>query len=264
MKSKILILLFSIIFFSCGKNQYEKKLLGKWYSLNEKYKLELYQDSLFISDIQNQRTSWYANESELKYKYKIFLSGKIENISLKYSLNEQEDSLTLFSEKQNLEPQTFIRSNSFEEFLQKKNNIKFSLPENQKADYFRGNQHFEIKVFIGYMNKILTVKTEYSPNLNNLENDFNLHILKNKNEYQNEYENYFGKDIIGFENYSRKFTYYSLFVDNNVSEKNIGKYIDLLKDSEIKTVYQIFKTEELNRSGMARYIHFNNLKGIRK
>ena len=269
MKIKSIIIVFLVlIFFSCGKNKYEKQILGTWYALNEEIKLEFYKDSLFISDIQNQRSLWRADKSEINHDYKVFLSDSIVNISLNYRLNKTKDSLTINPDKNSSEEIVFIKAENFNDFLAKKNEIEFKLEKNEKADYFGISRKFEIKIFISYFNNSVIGKSEYSKNLKNLENDFKYHIAKFKNELKDVYDSNFlnseKNNKIEFENWAKRYIYYTVFIDKNVPKKELTKQIEFLKESNIKKVYQIYYTKEINRNNMGNYIHFNNLKGIKR
>lgn len=269
MKIKSTIVIFLIlIFFSCGKNKYEKEILGTWYALNEQIKLEFYKDSLFISDIQSQRSLWRADKSEINHDYKIFLSDSIVNISLDYKLNKTKDSLTIIPDKNSLEEIVLIRSKNFIDFLNKKNKIEFALEENEKADYLGLDSRFEIKIFLSYSNNSIIGKSEYSKNLENLENDYKYHISKFENElkeiYNSNFLNIEKKNKIEFENWLMKNIYYSVFIDKNIPKNELTKQVEFLKKSNIKKVYQIYFTKEINRNNMENYFHFNNLKGIKR
>ena len=84
-----------------------------------------------------------------------------------------------------------IKSNSYIEFLLKKNKLNYKLENNAKSDFLPENFHNCIKIFIGYDNDSLVAKTEYSKDLNNLNKDVEIHLKKINYRFES-----FNKDYI--------------------------------------------------------------------
>lgn len=255
MKTLILILISSVVLISCGSNKFKKKLTGNWYEINENLKLQLDKDSIKISDIGFKKTTWSANKNQIKYNYKTFFNDTVIKVSLKYKLLSN-DSLLIDPYIDTLPEALLLKANNFIDFLFKKNKVNITLDDNPNAEYQKTDGRYGIKIFIGYQNDSIITKTEYSDNLENLQNDFDK-ILTDINPYfKNEY-NEFMRDRITYKQWIKMNIYYSLFVDKNIPENVITSVVDKLRKSKIKKVYRVFKTKEENG------IPFDNLKEVK-
>ena len=110
MKSIFIILLASIILFSCGRNKNEKKLIGKWYEIREISKLEFTKDSLNISKLSLDKKIYIAtaNQGDTNYErnkkrhdhlYELITKKTKEptNIEIKYFDKENHRSVPLIA-----------------------------------------------------------------------------------------------------------------------------------------------------------------------
>ncbi len=270
MKKIFIVLIISIIYSSCTTNKYEKRLIGTWYDISEYGKLEFKKDSLIISDFYVQPYKWKADNSEVIFSQIPVFKDSIEERKFNYKF-VNNDFLILFKKNDTLKKDSLLKANSFTEFILKKNNIKIKLGTNSKSDYILKNFHNSLKVFIGFNNDSIISKTEYSNNIENLDEDINNHLIKINDNYErfkedmkliNERDK---KDLIQdeitemYEKWFKSNVYISLFVDKNVPQDIIDNCITKLKKSKIKKVYQIYERVEDYRDA-----DFDIMKGIER
>jgi hypothetical protein len=254
---KITIIITTILLIGCN-NKYEKKLIGTWFSLQENEKLQFDTDSLFVNDISKIGT-WNADKNSINYNWSLYPQDSIKKTTLKYKLNSF-DSLVLNSKNNKNEKYTFLKSDNFLNFLFKKNNIHINLEKNSKAKFQDKTENkYSIKIFAGYNNDSIIVKSEYSKNLENLEYDLRK-ILEDVNPYfTNEYNNFNEsfKEKINFNRWIKIKIHYLLFIDKSIPNNLIENIVEKLRKSEIKNIYRAYMTEE------SKYIDFYNIKEIK-
>lgn len=254
MKSLFTILLASIFLFSCGRNKDEKKLFGKWYEIREFGKLEFTKDSLNISELTFTKAKWKADEKEIKVEFKNVFNDSIKSHSLKYKLNN--DTLFIQSEIDSIPVFKFIKAESFTDLIFKKNNVTINLDKNPNSNFQRIENKYGIKVFIENKNGIVKAKTEYSNNLENLENDLNEILLDLSPYFMNEY-NSSHSERFSVEQWIRMNIYYSLFIDKEIPQSKIDTILEKLRKTKIVKIYRAYKTVETDS------VDFNNLKEIK-
>lgn len=259
MKKKLTFLLFSLILFSCKEDKYEKKLIGKWFEIRETNKLEFKKDSLIISDLTVLKAKWKADENNIDYEFKNAFNDSIKNHSLHYKLDNgilkiKSDTLPESHEFK------LIKAESFIDFIFIKNKVNINLGESTKSEYLKTENKNGIKVFIERQNGEVIVKSEYSENLDTLENDigkflFNLspYIIHDLDDLRTNLDT----DKSTIEKWLKINAYYSLFVDKEIPESKINSIVEKLKKTKIKRVYRIYETEE------TEFVDFNKLKGIK-
>jgi len=255
MKKILIILIISIIYSSCSTNKYEKKLIGTWYDISEYEKLEFNKDSLIISDFYVQPYKWKADNSEITFSQIPVFKDSVEERKMNFKLLNN-DFLILFKQIDTLKKDSLLKANSYTEFILKKNNIKIKLGDNNKSDYVPKNFHNSIKVFIGYENNSIIRKTEYSNNLENLDNDIEFHLKKINGNYEKFKEDIKqinqrdGKNLTQidtlelYERWINSNVSFSLFADKDLPNDLIENVVKKLKRSQIKKVYQIYERIE--------------------
>ncbi|AQS93982.1 hypothetical protein BXQ17_07870 [Polaribacter sp. BM10] len=254
MKSRLTFLLFLLILISCGRNKYEKKIIGKWYDIKENSKLEFDKDSLTISEPFYYKGIWKANENKVKFSYNNMFNDSIKKNSFTYKLHN--DTLFFKSDLNPLSESFFIKAESFTQFLFKKNKVNINLGKNKNAEYQGPNTKYGIKIFIESWKKSTIIKTEYSNNLENLENDLEKKLNSLNPYFKDEYNDYM-KERMTYEKWIRINIFYSLFVDENISEDIVKNIVEKLRKTRINKIYRVYKTEE-------EYgIPFDNLKEIK-
>jgi len=253
---KITLIVTTILLIGCN-NKYEKKLIGTWFSLQENEKLQFDSDSLFVNDISTIGT-WNADKNSIDYNWGLYPQDSIKKKTIKYKLNSL-DTLILSSENNKNEKYTFLKSDSFLNFLFKKNNININLEKNSKAKFQDKTENkYSIKIFVGYNNDSIIVKSEYSKNLEDLEYDLRK-ILEDVNPYfTNEYNSFNDsfKEKIDINRWIKINIHYLLFIDRHIPNNLIENITKKLRKSEIKNIYRAYKTEE------SKYIDFYNIKKI--
>jgi hypothetical protein len=251
MKSIFIILLSSVILISCGRNKSEKKLIGKWYEIRESSKLEFTKDSLRISELSFTKAKWKANNKEITFEFKNVFNDSIKSNSLKYKLNN--DTLFVKSEIDSIPEFKFVKAETFTDFIFNKNNVNINLEKNLKSDFQRTENKYGIKIFAENKEGIIKIKSEYSENLENLENDLEKILLDLSPYFMNRYKNQHSERFT-FEEWIRMNIYYSLFIDKNIPESKINSILEKLRKTKIRKIYRVYKTEEND------FIDFNNLK----
>lgn len=254
MKSKLTFLLLILISISCGRNKHEKKLIGKWYDIEENSRLEFDKNSLTISNPFYYKGIWNANENQVKFCYNNMFNDSIKKKSFRYELNN--DTLFLKSDLNPLSETIFLKAESFTDFLFKKNKVNVKLGNNENAEHQGPNTKYGIKIFIESRKKSVIIKTEYSNDIENLENDLERKLISLNPYFKNEYNQSF-KEQMTYENWIRINIFYSLFVDTNISENIVKNTIRKLRKTKILKIYRVFKTEEKEYG-----IPFDNLKEI--
>ncbi len=168
-----------LLFFSCGQNSFEKKLNGKWYGINNNGRsiMHFYPDSLIFSQMYRDNVKWNANKTDIEFYLPTITPDSLikDKITVNYKLSKEEDTLFgIFKNRFGDNTFNFLRAKNYVEFLNKKYEINFSLPENDSIKALKTVRIYGLKVFIGYANNKIVGKTEYSNNLNNLETDIKI------------------------------------------------------------------------------------------
>jgi hypothetical protein len=254
MKSKLTILLTLLILTSCGRNKFEKNILGKWYDIRETGQLEFTQDSLNIWELTSTKAKWKASEKEITYEFKNIFNDSIKRNSLKYELDN--DTLIIKKNIDSLFEFKFIKAESFTDFILKKNNVNIELEDNSNSEFQSTENKYGIKIFVENKKGIIKIKTEYSENLENLENDLERILVDLSPYFRNEYED-LHTERFTFEQWIRMNIYYSLFIDEGISESKINSILKELRKTKIRKIYRVYKTEE------NEFVDFNNLKEIK-
>ncbi|GFD76386.1 hypothetical protein KUL113_58060 [Tenacibaculum sp. KUL113] len=247
---KIFVLLIIVYQFSCGRNKYEKKIIGEWYDYNESMKLSFSEDSVTIYDYQILKTIWKANNKEIQIPYKLFGSDSVINPVLNYNL-KSNDTLIITNTKDSLTNYTFLRAKNYLDFLAKKNNLSFSLDKNEQAFMQRKDDFYGIKIFLGYHKNKIIAKSEFSNNLNNLDYDLKIKLRDINKDYEDNYKGFYD-----YEKWKNKMLHYYVFCDENIPIDTLNTYLEKLRKSKINKIYRVYNTLE------EEFMPFQNLKQI--
>ncbi len=257
MKKLLLLALISILFYNCN-NRYEKSIIGTWYSLDEKTKLTYTTDSIFVNDITRKGT-WKADKNQITCNWiHHFQEDSIIKNEYLYQLIHR-NRIVLFYEKDSSKQEVFLRSANFIDYLFKKNDININLEKNHNAKYSKTENKYGIKIFIGYKNDSLIIKSEYSKNLDNLDYDIESILKENSPFLKNEYDDFHDsfKKRVSFNKWVKMNLYYSIFVDKKIPQHIVDSTVKKLKNSSIQRIYRAYKAKE------SRYIDFYKIKEVK-
>ena len=254
MKKTLTILFYSLILISCDRNKYENKIIGEWFEMEEETKLEFNKGFLNILELSETKANWKANKKEIVYEFKNVFNDSTEIKSLNYEL--QNDTLFIKSDLSPSRKFKFIKAKNFTDLIFKKNNVDISLEVDKNAKLQRTENKYGIKIFVENKNGKIKAKTEYSNNLEDLENDLKQILNDLSPHFMNEY-NDLHSDRFTVEQWVKLNIYYSIFADKEVPKSEINSIVEKLKKTEIKKVYRIYKTE------YDGFMSFNKLKEIK-
>lgn len=262
MKRRFFYFLILFILISCGRNEYEKRLVGNWYSIDENEKLTFSKDSLFIHNL-GQKIKWYASKDSIKFKIRqLFNYDSIEKVSLKYEFKKDTLLITPHHNSNTINPVKFVKADKFLDVIFSKNNVDINLPINYNIERLSINSNYSIKVFLQLKNDSIIASTEYSKNIDNLKQDIEKHLLKfdlELNQYKENYKifNPEIKDREVVERWVNKNVSFAIFSDKEIKKKDIRKvYYKLKSIKQINKIYQIYDIDESENVG------FYILKGV--
>ncbi|WP_053990656.1 hypothetical protein [Mangrovimonas sp. TPBH4] len=164
-----------LLVLSCGQNASEKKLLGKWYGLenNGFTRLYFYSDSLLVIEDSKKTVDWNATESKIDFNISnVTVLDSLSNVSVYYNLSRNGDTLfgDFRTEKGEFKMH-LLRANNYLEYLNRRYKIEFFLPEDNEVELLDTDPIYGLKVFIGVSNGKMVARTELTDNLNNLRYD---------------------------------------------------------------------------------------------
>ena len=168
-----------ILVFSCGQNSSEKKLNGKWFEFENENRYNywhFYKDSLLFAE---DKVEWKASDSKIEFDYITYIWDSIgkqidyqDKIVINYQLNNDNDSLFgILKNKYGKYKFSLLKAENYIEFLKKRYQIEFTLPEDNSIEHIEIEDKFGLKVFIGYSNDKIVGRTVLSADLNHLESD---------------------------------------------------------------------------------------------
>jgi len=270
MKNKLLSFIVLIIFTNCANNKYERRLLGNWYDISEKNKVEFTDESVIILDDRGQNITWKADKSKIIISEKSLFNDSIEKRKLNYQL-VNDNLLILYNQNNILIKDSLIRAKSFLDFILKKYNSNINIENNPESKYLEKQFHTAIKIFLYPENGKIITKTEYSNNLKNLDNDISNHLEKINDRYKRhlrDYESFYERDKKSLtlkkiehirKNWVERNICFYLFTDKNTPQKSVDNCINKLKKNNTYTVYQIYHKDENPAES-----DFTAMKGIEK
>ncbi len=266
---KIILLLLSFSILSCT-NKEQKKLNGNWYNLNKKYtnKFKFKNDSLIIIDIDVHKAKYKIVNNYIEFDYKPRFED-VKTIQLNYQLNKNRDTLVVQSKKDSIPKNRFLKAKNYLDFLFKKNNVIIDLKTNQSADYVPLGS-IVINIYIENIDGVFKGKTEFSENLESLDDDlekievvFNEHLNRSYYNYSSEILRLSKRSttlkIDNFkERWMKDYFQFQIFADKSVPQNEVDKIISIIKENYEFRIYQIYFTPENT------YAPINDLKGIEK
>lgn len=246
---------------SCGQNSFEKELNGKWYGIeNDGYtRIHFYPDSVVFTEEYRESVEWKATKSQIHFSLpNNMMLDSMKDIKINYKLSERGD--TLFGSFKNLHGENklnLIRAKNYIEYLNKRYEINFSLPEDNSVEYLKppNNESYDrygLKVFIGYLDNKIVGKTELSENLTYIKSDiisFKDRIIPNGRAEVDGYDTF----------YDYRF-HLRVFADKKISDSIITQYLSVTikhKTTEVNAysrkptndtlpirIYRIYQSEE--------------------
>ena len=229
MRTIFLLLSILISFLSCNRN--EKKLYGKWYGIEKYYPFMIFKkDTLAIQFYGEnlEKVIWNADDKIIEFDYPIYYSDtlwtkmSVKYKKIKYKYEIRNDTLKC-DYKGNLF--NLIKANNYTEYLSKKHQVKFQLPENNKLKRFRGFDEYGLNIFVGKWNDEIVYRTEYSDNLDNLKKDFEK--LQKRFLFVNPIR-----------------LHYRVFADKNIPQSILKNVYLKLRKTEVKKIYRIYKRKK--------------------
>ncbi|MEP3967399.1 MAG: hypothetical protein ABJM08_00200 [Nonlabens sp.] len=156
------------------------KLQGRWFNLENEYdQWDFNNDTLYVID---ERVLYDATASKIKfdiptldyYEDTIWEYRDIK-ILINYKLSQSNDSLygTLRNGHGTYDF-SLIKAESYEEYLNKKFNLKFQLLENDSVKISTTIPKYGLKIFMGKTDSTIISKTELSNNLNSMKSDIKI------------------------------------------------------------------------------------------
>lgn len=166
---------------SCGQNSSEKQLNGRWYEIQHSgnTKWEFYSDSLNITIEDKDKVEWSATKSKIEFDYPTFYWDSlgiprniIDKVTINYKLSDNKDSLYgIYHNMYGEFPVSLLKAKDYIEFLTKRYNIDFSLPDDDTVEEMALSKFHGLNVFMGYSGNNIVGKTELSNDLNHFKSD---------------------------------------------------------------------------------------------
>ncbi|WP_417237676.1 hypothetical protein [Bizionia sp.] len=200
----------------------EKKLIGNWYSSSKNRiysELQFYKDTLVIYDSSGKTTlKWNLDEGKI-YTSHLNQSGPIYDYDLK-SINLK------LVRNDTIELPKFTKAKNAYDFFQKILNMQIDLPiKDSELIEIGFLEHLNFNIYAGYNNKELVVKTDLTPDLNNLESEVTEFKEKSRDEL---------KRLLRF----------NLIADKNISEFQMDSIKNRLKTTSIEQIFRTYKNKQ--------------------
>tara|TARA_B110000967_G_C18709766_1_gene472088 strand:- start:174 stop:908 length:735 start_codon:yes stop_codon:yes gene_type:complete len=235
----ILTYILLISLFSCSSSKEKEKFIGNWYAKNDNNKIvefQFYNDSLIIYDemlgkysqdwevnkdkIHLTHINGFTNKKQLTYSYKFYKSNELLNLDI---LGDTIIQL----------PELRKAKNVFD-FFKKTIDLEIELPESStELKNISQLNSLNLNIYAGFKNNNLVVKTDFSPDLNNLNNEVNS-FKENKREEL------------------KPFLRFNLIADKNISESQLDSIKNRLKKTSIERIVRTYKNDQTN------YEHYLN------
>ena len=206
--------------------------------------MEFYPDSLIFRELYSQNVEWTANDSifEFDYTYKHpFTINKTETKISNYRLSKEIDSL--FCEIKipvGINKFTFLRAESYVDFLSKKNGVKLNLPIDLQVEHIELDSEYGFKIYIKNDKGALIGLTELGNSMDSLNSDLMKFVKKFDQKDR------FHLDIL------KRETHFRIFADSSISDKQIMDFLQKTNNTEIEKGYRIYATKEIQNLGYLR------------
>ena len=223
----IFIYIFVVFLLSCSSSKQKKKIIGKWYSSEEKKiisEFHFYKDSLVMYEPMGKFTlKWHIEEKKV---FTSFQNGK--GPTYNYKLDENSELLNLqLMDDPDSNLITLVKAKNAFDFFQKTMNMRIELPKNDSELIFLNRNNTSFNIYIGYRNKKLVVKTDKSKGLKNLEKDFNDFKKHSRDEL-------------------KPFLKFNLVADKNIPVSQIDSIKNRIKKTFSTPVYRTYKNDQIN------------------
>ncbi len=247
---------------SCGQNPNEKKLIGKWYGIeNNGYtSIEFYTDSLIFIEHEREVSQWHATNSKIEFSIPTLISDSTGSLSyvndkvkVNYSLSEDQDTLYgIFENRFGENKFNLLRANNYIEFLNKKYDITFSLPQDDLVEPIITDAIYGLKVFVGHSGNKIIGKTEFSKDLNNLDPDINKFMANISPSEKFMIETH--EELLDYRFHFR------VFADKEIPDSTILNILPrMIKDSIPVRIFRIYKSDEQWEIGKMRGKNINTI-----
>jgi hypothetical protein len=245
--------LFIFIFIvSCGNNASEKKLLGKWYGIenNGLTRMHFYKDSLVFTETEKESVEWNATDSKIEFSLpnNLFYLESSKAITVYYKLSKNRD--TLFGTFSNSEfgenKVSLLRAKNYIAYLKKRYDIEFALPEDNAVKYLNTDNKegldgiYALNVFMGYSNNKVLRKTEFTKNLNHLAAD--IKMFKDSFNPEKHKQTYSHQELSKGKHkrlLDKRF-HLRVFADKTISDSMITSSLSLTIKDKITLIYEDF------------------------
>lgn len=192
--------------------------------------MHFYPDSLVFTEEFTESVEWNATESQIAFSLpnNYFYLDSSKNFTVYYKFSKNED--ILFGTIKNAYGENelnFLKAENYIEYLNKKYDVEFQLPESKSIALIEPDAIYGLKVFIGKSNGKIVGKTEITRNLNNLESDIKI--------FKDSIKPYEQQQIDTHEMFLDRRFHLRVFADKSISDSTITEYLKAtihLKNSE--------------------------------
>ncbi len=232
MEKIAILLIFTLIFTSCKKEDDKSSFIGNWSTISGIdpgiTDLQFFNDSVVQKSSYDSHysTKWKVEENKLIF-YREYGSLQGRKISLDYKF--KKDTLFLKFENDSTYYIILKKIKSAYEYFQNKIGLEIELPKTDKETTLIGKNKRNFNIYISMKNGRLIAKNDYSNNLDKLAPDvFSLLDRIPEKEQQH--------------------LQYRLFIDKNVSNRKVDSIKSLLLTEIIDEVFVVtdFKENEWN------------------
>jgi hypothetical protein len=231
MKTVIQTLLVICILQSCSKKNIDNDLLGNWSSTKSAniVDLQFFKDSL-IANAWERKTkfSWKSDGSKIYYTQLTNIDPELEtDFIFEYKLNTEKDTLFLKKETDTSFTNQFLKINNGYQYFEKNINLDIDLPKKERGLIPSGNKEFDYNIYVGFKNGELVAKTNRYINLGGIQSEI-YDLIFSVNEQDKEQIKYV------------------LFADKKVSEKEFDSIKNLLKETNVKKIFRVYKNNKVD------------------
>jgi len=231
MKTVIQTLLVICILQSCSKKNIDNDLLGNWSSTKSAniVDLQFFKDSL-ISNAWERKTkfSWKSDGSKIYYTQLTNIDPELEtDFIFEYKLNTEKDTLFLKKETDTSFTNQFLKINNGYQYFEKNINLDIDLPKKESGLIPSGNKEFDYNIYVGFKNGELVAKTNRYINLGGIQSEI-YDLIFSVNEQDKEQIKYV------------------LFADKKVSEREFDSIKNLLKETNVKKIFRVYKNNKVD------------------
>ena len=231
---KILVYLLFILLFSCSTKKQKEELIGNWYSNSFKnygfFEFRFYKDSLIVNDEMlgrfyqdwkiRKNNIFLSNIRGLTDKKKLTYAYELDNSKQFLNLKIIGDTITEL-------PKLRKAKNAFD-FFKKTIDLEIELPKsNDTLKIISEYNRFNFNIYAGFKKDKLVMKTDFSSDLNNLDNEIES-FCENKQKWI--------KPLLRF----------NLIADKNISVGQIDLIVEKLEKTSIKQIFRSYQNKNQN------------------